>query len=72
MLLFLGKTELNIGLFLDQHHLAESARAEGGGYLGLLSFPIVNQLDGSILFHKDINIVGENSTLLSLGLKLKL
>ena len=67
-----GKSELNLGFFYDQIQNLEGFANQAHGYFGLLSFPIVRQLDGRILFHQDVNSLIQNSALFSLGITLKL
>jgi tetratricopeptide (TPR) repeat protein len=70
--LFIGNSELNIGLFYDHFTTSETTADSAGGYFLLFSVPIINNIDGKLLFHQDINQVREVSRLFSIGLTIKL
>lgn len=70
--ILLGKSEINLGYFYDKNQITDQLKDDFHGYFGLFSFPIVRQLDGRILYHKDVNTSQQNSALFSLGLTLKL
>lgn len=68
---YANNIEFIAGIFYDQIEIEQIQKGNIAGYYTMISFPIVNRLDGRIFVQRDIGVFDQPTTLLSFGLNIK-